>query len=308
MSELPKPSATSAPAAPAERSATAVGALRREAVARLRAAGVDTPELDARLLLEHALDIPAGGLTVRQSDPLDADAAARAWGLVERRAAREPVSRILGSRAFWTLDLALNAATLDPRPDTETVVEAALAALPDRIAPCRILDLGTGSGCILLALLAELPNALGVGLDRSAVAVAAARANARHSGLAGRAGFLVGDWSDALADGCFDLVVSNPPYIPSGDVAGLEPEVREHDPLAALDGGADGLDAYRALAPRLVRLLRPGGTAVLELGQGQAAAVSGLLLEAGLRVAGTRSDLGGVARALIAEKPHGIMA
>ena len=220
--------------------------LRRAAEARLRAAGVDTPELDARLLAEHALGLTREQLLMNPDAPVAPEAAARLHALVERRAAREPVSRILGERAFWTLELALNPDTLDPRPDTETIVEAALDALPGRDAPLRILDLGTGTGCILLALLAERPNATGLGIDLSPQAVAAAAANAAPNGLAERARFQTGNWGDGLAER-FDLVVSNPPYIPSGDIASLDPEVREHDPLRALDGGTDGLDAYRAI-------------------------------------------------------------
>ena len=269
--------------------------LRRAAEARLRAAGVDTPELDARLLLEHALGLTRDQILTRAHAPVPPDQAAAFTALVERRAAREPVSRIVGSRGFWTLDLGLNADTLDPRPDTETVVEAALDAIPDRSAPLRLLDLGTGTGCILLALLAELPTATGLGVDVSPQAVAAATENAVRNGLAARARFQTGDWAAGLAER-FDLVVSNPPYIPSADIAALEPEVRVHDPLRALDGGADGLDAYRAIAAQLPALLTPGGSAVLEVGAGQAGDVAALLAAANLAVTGVFRDLGGVER------------
>ncbi len=269
--------------------------LRRRAEERLRDAGVDTPGLDARLLVEHALGLTRDQLLTRADDPLSDADAARALDLVARRAAREPVGRILGHREFWTVDLALNPDTLEPRPDTETVVEAALDAIPDRAAPLRLLDLGTGTGCILLALLAELPNATGLGVDLSPGAVAAAAANAGRNGLEGRARFRTGDWGAGL-DERFDLVVSNPPYIPSADIAGLQPEVRDHDPARALDGGADGLDAYRAIAAQLPGLLVPGGSAALEVGQGQAAAVARLLEAAGLSVTGLFRDLGGVER------------
>ncbi|WP_029010674.1 peptide chain release factor N(5)-glutamine methyltransferase [Azospirillum halopraeferens] len=274
---------------------TTLHTLRRTAEARLRAAGVETPEMDARLLAEHALGLTRDQLFARADDPVPEAAATRFAALVERRAGREPVSRIIGSRGFWTLDLALTPATLDPRPDTETVVEAALDAVTDRSAPLRLLDLGTGTGCILLALLAELPAATGLGIDISADAVAAAAANAAANGLADRASFRTGDWDTGTAER-FDLVVSNPPYIPGGDIAGLEPEVRRHDPLRALDGGPDGLDAYRAIVPRLPRLLVPGGTAALEVGAGQAADVAALLTGNGLSVTGIFRDLGGIER------------
>lgn len=274
---------------------TTIRELRRAAEARLRAAGVDSPDLDARLLVERALGLSREALLVRGDAAVEGDGAARVAALVERRAAREPVSRILGSRGFWTLELGLNAATLDPRPDTETLVEAALAAVGDRAAPLRILDLGTGTGCILLALLAELPNACGLGVDLSPEAVAAARANAAANGLAPRATFAAGSWGDGLAGG-FDLVVSNPPYIPTADIAGLEPEVRVHDPWAALDGGADGLDAYRAIVPQLGGLLKATGAVAFEVGQGQSSAVARLLSAAGFLDVRTFCDLGGVER------------
>ena len=275
--------------------------LRRAAEARLREAGVDTPDLDARLLIEHALAFTREDLLFKADTPVpDADAA-RVLALAERRAAHEPVGRILGHREFWTIDLALNPDTLEPRPDTETVVEAVLKALPDPAAPLRLLDLGTGTGCILLALLAELPQASGVGVDLSPNAVAAAADNAARNGLAGRARFRVGNWGEGLAER-FDVVVSNPPYIPSADIATLAPEVREHDPRRALDGGTDGLDAYRTIAAQLPGLLEPGGIAALEVGQGQAADVAGLLRAAGLELRGVFRDLGGVERCVLARR------
>ncbi len=273
--------------------------LRRTAEARLREAGVDTPDLDARLLVEHALGLTRSDLFARANDSIPDSDAARVLTLVERRAAREPVGRILGHREFWTIDLALNPDTLEPRPDTETLVEAVLRSLPDRSAPLRLLDLGTGTGCILLALLAELPDATGVGVDLSPGAVAAATGNAARNGLVERARFQTGNWGAGLAER-FDVVVSNPPYIPSADIATLDPDVREHDPLRALDGGADGLDAYRIIAGQMPDLLRPGGLAGLEVGQGQAADVAELLAAAGLEPVGVFRDLGGVERCVLA--------
>ncbi|WP_448206041.1 peptide chain release factor N(5)-glutamine methyltransferase [Azospirillum sp. sgz302134] len=275
--------------------------LRRLAESRLRGAGIDTPELDARLLVEHALDLTRGDLFTKANEPVAEADAARVMALVERRAAHEPVGRILGHREFWTLNLALNSDTLEPRPDTETVVEAVLKAVPDPAAPLRLLDLGTGTGCILLALLAELPNATGLGVDLSPNAVAAATANAVRNGLNGRARFQAGNWGEGL-DEAFDVVVSNPPYIPSADIATLAPEVREHDPRRALDGGADGLDAYRAIAAQLPGLLKPGGVTALEVGQGQAQDVAGLLADAGLAVDGIFRDLGGIDRCVMGRR------
>ncbi|MFE0752804.1 peptide chain release factor N(5)-glutamine methyltransferase [Inquilinus sp. NPDC058860] len=272
----------------------------RDGTARLAAAGIDGALSDARILLMHALGWDRTGLLSRAAEPLPPEAAARYAGSLDRRAAHEPVSRILGRREFWSLDFALGPATLDPRPDSETLVEAALAAVPDPSdRPLRVLDLGTGTGCLLLAVLHDRPTAFGIGVDRSEAAARTARDNARALGLADRAAFLAGDWATALA-GRFDLVLSNPPYIPEADIAALDPEVRDHDPRLALSGGADGLDAYRALAAALPGLLTPGGTAVVELGIGQAADVAALFRGAGLDIAGTAHDLADIPRCVIA--------
>ncbi|WP_127090615.1 peptide chain release factor N(5)-glutamine methyltransferase [Aquabacter cavernae] len=268
---------------------------------RLRAAGVPGADLDARLLFAFALGLPANGLP---GDAIVAESeAASAEALLARRMAGEPVARILGEKEFWSLPFSLAPETLVPRPDTETVVEEALHLLPDRAAPLRILDLGTGSGAILAALLVEYPHAFGVGVDRSEGAARAARDNLARLGLGTRSLVATGDWGSALS-GPFDLVVSNPPYIPSSHIAALDVDVRAHDPLAALDGGADGLDAYAAIARALPSLLAPGAVAVLELGIGQEAAVADLLRMAGLQLPGpARRDLGGIARALSARRP-----
>ncbi|BAI70780.1 HemK protein [Azospirillum sp. B510] len=269
--------------------------LRARAEARLREAGVDTPDLDARYLLEHALKLTRTDFITKSEQPVPDQDAAHVLTLVERRAAREPVGRILGHREFWTIDLVLNPDTLEPRPDTETVVEAALAAIPDRKAPLRLIDFGTGTGCILLALLSELPNATGVGVDLSPLAVQAAAGNAERNGLADRARFQIGDWAKDIRDR-FDIVVSNPPYIPSADIAALEPEVRDHDPLRALDGGPDGLEPYRILAAELPRLLLPGGLVAFEVGWGQAEDVAALVEAQGMGETAILCDLGGVKR------------
>jgi release factor glutamine methyltransferase len=250
---------------------------------------------EARLVVAVALGLdPATAFGGPERELVDA-ARVRAAEFVRRRADGEPLSRLRGAREFWSRDFALSPETLDPRPESETIVAAALEAVPDRTASLRLLDLGTGTGCLLLALLSELPNAWGVGLDRAPGAPATARENAASLGLGARASFLVGDWGAAL-DGKFDLVVSNPPYIPTGDIAALPAEVR-HDPWRALDGGADGLDAFRALAPDLARLLL--GTAVIELGAGQASPAAAIMRAGGLDIRGTRPDLAGIERCLI---------
>ncbi|MBB4285943.1 peptide chain release factor N(5)-glutamine methyltransferase [Roseospira goensis] len=273
------------------------------ATERLTAAGVPDARGDARVLAAHVLGLPSpAALGLRLGDPMPAAAATRFEALVARRAAREPVGRILGRRGFWTLDLALGPDTLEPRPDTETVVAAVLERVPDRAAPLALLDLGTGTGAILLALLSDLPNARGVGLDIAAGAVAAARANAAAHGLDGRATVAVADWRDGLPDwpGPFDVIVSNPPYIRAGELAALDPEVRGHDPAVALDGGADGLDAYRILVPLAAARLRSGGWLAVEVGHDQADAVADLMHAAGLGPPARARDLGGRARCVIA--------
>ncbi|GIL40335.1 peptide chain release factor N(5)-glutamine methyltransferase [Roseiterribacter gracilis] len=273
----------------------------KDAVARLRAAGVETPVLDARLLVQHALGADWNQLYIGPDRDLTDDERSELGRLIDRRAAREPVSRILGNREFWSLNLLVGPDTLDPRPDTETIIDSALKLVPDRDLHVRVLDLGTGTGAILLALLTELPNATGLGIDRAPGAVATATENAQRLGLDGRTRFRNGDWGKGI-DERFDLIVSNPPYIRRGDIAGLSPEVRDFDPVLALDGGPDGLDAYRELAPDLQRLLDPGGCAVLEVGQGQAPAVMRILEEVGLRSAGSARDLGGIERCVIAQR------
>ncbi len=227
--------------------------------------------------------------------PLADHAAARLRDATARRAARVPLAHILGIREFWSLPFRVTRDVLVPRPDSETLVAAALdAGLPDG---ARLLDLGTGSGCLLLALLHERPDWTGVGVDRSPAALAVAQENARALGLADRAGFVAGDWTAPLASR-FDAILSNPPYVRSADLATLDPEVRDHDPALALDGGADGLEAYRRIVAEVPRLLRAGGRLGLEVGGGQAAAVSGLMAAAGFGGLIRRHDLGGVARCL----------
>ncbi|MGE0339034.1 MAG: peptide chain release factor N(5)-glutamine methyltransferase [Xanthobacteraceae bacterium] len=276
------------------------GALRREAVARLREANIEAAETDARLLICRAAGFDAAALISADTMEADEKAAAEYSRLIARRISGEPVARILGEKEFWSLRFALGADTLVPRPETETIVEAALAAIPEKDRILRVLDLGTGTGAILAALLSELPHAHGVAVDRSEAALRIARENLCNLSLGGRVSYLCGDWASALA-GTFDLIVSNPPYIATNELALLSPEVREHDPRLALEAGADGLDAYRAILPQLRERLGIEGTAVLELGQGQEAEVAALAMATGgLRVAGpARPDLAGIPRALV---------
>lgn len=277
----------------------AAGTPRGEALAALRRAlaeaGLDEPALDARILLTEAAGLSQHDLLARPEAPLSAQAAERLTGFAARRLAREPVWRILGQAEFWGLPFRLSAETLVPRPDTETLVETALALAP-RPDPA-ILDLGTGTGCVLIALLHERPNARGLGVDRAEGACRMARDNARANGVGARAAFLVGDWTAALSPGArFDLVVSNPPYIPRGDIAGLAEEVRAHDPARALDGGADGLDAYRAILARGRDLSTEDGVLAVEVGAGQAEDVVRIGERCGLRAVRVAHDLAGTAR------------
>jgi release factor glutamine methyltransferase len=271
----------------------------RHAESLLREAGVDTPELDARLLMGAALGMTREHMLIHATARLNQPQVDRVLGFIARRVAREPVSRILGKREFWSLDFALAPATLDPRPDSETLVEEALSGIADRQASLSVLDLGTGTGCLLLAILSELPKASGLGIDQSEEAVATAAANARR--LVPRARFAVGDWGIGLSDR-FDLVISNPPYIPDGEIDALAPEVAQFEPRAALTGGPDGLDAYRSIVPQLAGLLKPGGRAIFEVGAGQAPAVAALLTVAGFDRIGMRHDLGGVERVVFGQR------
>jgi release factor glutamine methyltransferase len=278
--------------------ATTVGDAVAAASAILAAAEIEEPRREARLLVATALATDLAGVLGYPERRLEPAEATRLAGLVARRAAREPAARLLGRREFWSLDFALSPETLVPRPDSESVVEAALSEISDRATALRLLDLGTGTGCLLLALLGELPAATGVGIDIAAGAAATARGNARALGLADRAGFIVGSWAAAIT-GEFDIIVANPPYIATGAIAALEPEVACHDPSLALDGGSDGLAAYRVLAYDLSRILAPGGRVFVELGEGQAEAVEAIMGAGGLRRRSLHRDLGGIARCLV---------
>jgi release factor glutamine methyltransferase len=271
----------------------------RDARQALAAAGVESPQGEARLLLAHATGIATEGLVAHPERKLDTTQGERFSALLARRVRREPMAHILKQREFWSLPFRVTADTLTPRPESETLIEAALAGLTDRRAPLRILDLGTGTGCLLLALLGELPRATGVGVDRSIAALAVAEENARRLGLVPHAAFRPGDWGRGLGER-FNLVITNPPYIRTQDIGTLEPEVAVYEPPLALDGGADGLEAYRAIAAELAGLLAEGGFAVLEIGAGQADAVSGIMMAAGLQEPAVHADLAGVPRCLVA--------
>jgi release factor glutamine methyltransferase len=253
-----------------------------EAVTRLRAAGIDNPRLEARLLWEYA------------------QSSSRFEQLLIRRIAREPLAYIIGHKEFFSLDFEVGPGVLVPRPETETLLEQALAALPDRFAPLRILDLGTGSGCLLVAALCLYPNATGTGMDASADALVWARRNLIRHGCERRATLVEGDW--AAAAGAFDLVLCNPPYVTAADIGRLAPELAR-EPRRALEAGADGLAAYRALGPVLARLLAPAGRAFVEIGAGQGPGATAVLEASGLEILGIAPDLSGIPRALEARLP-----
>ena len=281
-----------------------VAEARRALTERFRAEGIESPELDARVLIGHVLELDHAGLAAHATQQLSDLTASQIERFAGRRLSGEPVARIVGQKEFWSLPLTVTSAVLVPRPETETVVELALALLDQggaRTRALRIADLATGSGAILLALLSELPNARGAGTDLDAAAIEVARMNATRLDLSDRAEFVVCDYGAAL-DGSFDLVVSNPPYVTSDDIASLAREVREHDPRRALDGGPDGLAAYRAIAADAPRLLRPAGHLVVEIGAAQERAVAEVFALAGLAIAATRPDLSGVTRAVAAKR------
>tara|TARA_R110000868_G_scaffold298177_2_gene558420 strand:+ start:370 stop:1260 length:891 start_codon:yes stop_codon:yes gene_type:complete len=270
--------------------------------ADLAAAGIDTARLDARLLTAHVLGRDASFVLTHPETELSAEQQDAAQHLIARRAAHEPVSRILGEKEFWSLTFRVTEATLTPRPETETLVEDALArirAMGREGEALRVLDLGTGTGCLLLAVLSELPQAQGLGIDISPDAVAVAADNARRLGLGGRARFQVGNWTAGLA-GPFDVLLSNPPYIAEADRETLPPEVLGFDPHAALFAGPRGLDAYAAIAPQAAAVLAPGGIVIVELGRGQDAEVTEIFRRARLTPDGTRADLAGIPRSFAA--------
>lgn len=273
------------------------GELINLAARRLKTAGVDSARLDSRLIIGHVTGLDQSALLSRRDDPVPADVIERAEPLIGKREKRQPLAQILGRREFWSLPFHVTPDTLIPRPDSETVIISALewAGTADR--PLRVLDLGCGTGCLLLALLSEWPEATGVGVDIEAAAVRVAEENAQCLGLDGRARFVRANWGEGV-DGKFDVVVSNPPYVPEGDAETLAPEVVAFEPASALFGGADGLGAFRALSGCIGRLLAPGGGVFLEIGMGQEPDVSRIMAEAGFDVFERKNDLAGVVRCL----------
>lgn len=283
----------------------------KAAAKRLGAAGVDQPRTDAWLLLAYLRSVDRATLLAHANDPIDENDLASFQELIARRSAREPLALIIGRKEFWSLDFQITAEVLCPRPDSECLVEAALKEV-ERFAlrsnqnhqrewRGRILDLGVGSGCLLLALLSELPDAWGVGVDISEQALLVARQNSERLGLEEQVGWLCDDWGVSL-EGRFDLIVSNPPYIAHQEVNDLAPEIREFEPASALFAGEDGLDAYRSLRTDLHRLLAPEGRVCLEIGQGQAVAVEALFLQAGFTPVRRQQDLAGVDRCLVLKR------
>jgi release factor glutamine methyltransferase len=274
--------------------------LLRDAATALSAAGLDNVRFEARLLLARAAGLSTEQLIARGNEPAPAAVALALRELTARRVQREPMAYILGEREFWGLPFKVSPAVLVPRPDSETLIEAALALLADRARPWRILDLGLGSGCLLLTLLHEFHAARGVGLDVSEEALAVARTNAAALKVADRAELVLGDWRQpgwrTEVGGPFDLLVSNPPYIEAASIAGLMPEVSRFEPKLALDGGADGLAAYRAIAAEAPRLVVPGGRLLLEVGEGQAAEVYAIFQSTGFAPEPAWKDLGGIDR------------
>jgi release factor glutamine methyltransferase len=268
---------------------------------RLEAAGIDSPAIDARLLLEVAASVSRTDIVTDPYRELTPEQEAAFDSFLERRARREPVSHIVGRKGFWKIMLGVNAHVLTPRPDTEVIVDLVLAAFPEH-RQFNLLDLGVGSGAIALAILAERPRAKGLGVDVSEEALAVARENASNLGLADRLALLRGDWTAGLGDATFDLVVSNPPYIATDEIDTLDPEVKDHEPRLALDGGADGLDAYRQLAPEVLRVLRPDGLLAFEIGHTQAEAVSAILEAVGAEDIRVHKDLATRDRVVTAAK------
>ena len=270
----------------------------------LRRAGIETPELDARLLLCHVGGLSHETYIANAQEALQPEAAARLEQAIARRLRREPISRITGTREFYGRDFLLGPETLDPRSDTETLVEAALESARaggGRKRKLSLLDLGTGTGCILITLLAELPHAHGLGTDVSESALALAATNAERLGVADRASFLAADWLDSLC-GRFEFVLSNPPYIATADIAELAADVSAYDPRRALDGGPDGLEAYRRVAARIRNVLAEDGKLLVEIGARQSDEVAEIFATAGLEIAESRHDLAGRPRVVVVSK------
>lgn len=280
-----------------------IGALLHEVQTQLADAGIDNPRLDARVLLGAVIEGGEAAVFGYPEREVEGGALRRVREMAKHRAAREPMSQVLGEKEFWSLMFEVTGDTLTPRPDTETMIEAVLAWAGKRAAPSlRILDMGTGSGCIVLSLLHALPNATGLGVDCSGEALAVAKRNADRLSLGDRVQFQTGNWADGI-ETRFDAVVANPPYIPSGDIAMLDPEVARFEPLVALDGGLDGLDPYRVIAQSIRGVLAPGGAVFLEMGIGQENDVAEMLRTAGLEDIAIHADLSGLDRCVVGHNP-----
>lgn len=282
----------------------AVSEALARAAARLSGVGIDSARVDARVLLGVVLQVEPASLAISGDKLLDAPQLSRFGALIERRARHEPVAYIAGVREFWSRNFAVTPDVLIPRPDSETLIEAALTLIPDYAARLRILDLGTGSGCLLISLLLEFGEAVGLGVDISEAAIGVARQNAAAHGLRPRAQLRVSDWFSNVAGG-FDLIVANPPYLAAGEVAGLDADVRLHEPHGALvpreTGGRDAYGAYKAIIAGLGAHLAPGGLVIFEAGKDQAGEISDLLSAAGFAPAGIFRDLAGIGRAVAAK-------
>ncbi len=279
----------------------------REAVLRLQAAKIESASLDARILLEHVLGVSREQLLFLLDLAITTEQYEGLKKLVEMRAEHKPIAQIIGKREFWGLDFKVNEATLDPRPDSETLVEAVLDKIKNQDAALKILDLGTGTGCLLISLLSELPNSSGVGVDISEAALEVARGNASSLVIVDRTQFICSNWAEKLEDledigQKFDIIISNPPYIPSSEIAKLAPEVAKFEPIGALDGGADGFDCYRAIMRQIPRILADTGFVAFEIGMGQERGLMEIAEENGLKTVGTKNDLGGITRCVIIEK------
>ncbi len=266
----------------------------------LQHARIETASLDARLLLQHVLGVSREALLANDRLGLTPRERAHYQTLIDRRSRRQPVSQLIGEREFWGMAFKVTPAVLDPRPDSETLIDAVLERYGDKDAPLSILDLGTGTGCLLLALLNEFRQARGTGVDISEEALKVAKDNAAAHGMARRATFMRSNWGEKVQD-TFDVVISNPPYIETAAIASLAPEVAQYEPRLALDGGADGLDCYRAIFRELPRVLKKDGMAAFEIGLGQRKDIETLAVAQGLRVVGVRSDLAGIPRCVLVQ-------
>ncbi len=264
----------------------------------LQQSGCDNPSLDAQLLLAHTIGKTREFIIGRPEHPLSTEEISAYESLIKRRQNREPLAKIIGKKEFWSREFIVSGATLDPRPDSETIIEAVLELFPDKNSELKVADFGTGSGCLLLTILAEYPESLGIGVDIQRDTLDIAAENAAKLGLAKRSEFILNNWAEGM-DGKFDLIISNPPYIKNSDIKELAPEVSAHEPYMALAGGEDGLDCYRLLAPQLKNLLKPNGHLIFEFGMGQENSVREISEHAGMQFISFKNDLAGIIRCIV---------